>query len=75
MQQVTERLDRLISHIKEIQKPHMLGEKPVDIVLVRLSSLSSSAHILVSLVSPQLCSQRLRDENCRSHMVSSFAAL
>ena len=38
MQQVTERLDRLISQIREIQKPHMRGEKPVDILLVRLFS-------------------------------------
>lgn len=41
MQQVTERLDRLISQIKEIQEPHVLGGKPVDILLVRLFSLSS----------------------------------
>ncbi|KAL5436034.1 hypothetical protein PMIN06_010955 [Paraphaeosphaeria minitans] len=30
-QQVTERLDGLISQIKEIQKPYMHGEKPVDV--------------------------------------------
>ncbi|MCJ1379041.1 hypothetical protein MMC17_002140 [Xylographa soralifera] len=40
MQQVTDRLDRLISQIKEIQKPYMLGEKPGNIILVRPSSLS-----------------------------------
>ncbi|KAF2789397.1 putative phosphoglycerate mutase [Melanomma pulvis-pyrius CBS 109.77] len=33
-QQVTERLDRLILHIKETQKPYMRGEKPVDVLLV-----------------------------------------
>jgi hypothetical protein len=41
MQQVTERLDKLILQIKKIQEPYMLEEKPVDIVLVRFSSLSS----------------------------------
>ncbi|KFG84312.1 putative phosphoglycerate mutase [Metarhizium anisopliae] len=34
MQQVTERLDELISRIREIQRPYMNGEKPVDVVLV-----------------------------------------
>lgn len=33
-QQVTERLDRLISQIKEIQRPYMNGEKPVDVLFV-----------------------------------------
>ncbi|KAK5633443.1 hypothetical protein RRF57_009157 [Xylaria bambusicola] len=33
-QQVTERLDRLISQIRDIQKPYMNGEKPVDVLLV-----------------------------------------
>ncbi|KAF2125638.1 putative phosphoglycerate mutase [Dothidotthia symphoricarpi CBS 119687] len=33
-QQVTGRLDRLISQIKEIQKPYMRGEKPADVLLV-----------------------------------------
>ncbi|KAF2415859.1 putative phosphoglycerate mutase [Tothia fuscella] len=32
--QITERLDRLISQIKEIQQPYMHGEKPVDVLLV-----------------------------------------
>ncbi|EXJ54891.1 uncharacterized protein A1O5_12957 [Cladophialophora psammophila CBS 110553] len=35
-QQVAERLDRLIAQIKEVQAPHMNGEKPVDVVLVGL---------------------------------------
>lgn len=51
MKQVTERLDRLISQIREIQSPYMKGEKPVDVLLVRLfvsfllwfSSLHASA--------------------------------
>ncbi|THC97044.1 hypothetical protein EYZ11_003487 [Aspergillus tanneri] len=34
MQQVTEQFDRLIGQIREIQRPYMNGEKPVDIVLV-----------------------------------------
>ncbi|KAE9362626.1 putative phosphoglycerate mutase [Stipitochalara longipes BDJ] len=33
-QQVTDRLDRLIAKIKEVQRPNMHGEKPADIVLV-----------------------------------------
>jgi broad specificity phosphatase PhoE len=34
-QQVTERLDRLIAKIRDIQRPHMNGEKPADVVVVR----------------------------------------
>ncbi|MCJ1349274.1 hypothetical protein MMC31_007510 [Peltigera leucophlebia] len=34
VQQVAERLDRLIAQIREIQAPFMNGEKPVDVVLV-----------------------------------------
>ncbi|GKT88571.1 phosphoglycerate mutase [Colletotrichum tofieldiae] len=34
MQQVTERLDRIISQIREIQSPYMNGEKPVDVLIV-----------------------------------------
>ncbi|KAL2166387.1 hypothetical protein VTG60DRAFT_2816 [Thermothelomyces hinnuleus] len=34
MQQVSERLDRLISQIREIQRPYMNGEKPTDVLLV-----------------------------------------
>ncbi|KAJ5060229.1 histidine phosphatase superfamily, partial [Bipolaris maydis] len=33
-QQVSERLDRLIMQIKEIQKPHMCGDKPANVLLV-----------------------------------------
>lgn len=33
-QQVTERLDRLIAKIRDIQRPHMKGEKPADVVVV-----------------------------------------
>ncbi|KAF2624874.1 putative phosphoglycerate mutase [Macroventuria anomochaeta] len=33
-QQVTERLDKLILQIKEIQKPYMRGEKPADVLVV-----------------------------------------
>ena len=33
-QQVTERLDRLIFNIRDIQRMYMSGEKPVDVVLV-----------------------------------------
>jgi hypothetical protein len=33
-QQVTERLDRLIAKIRDIQRPHMNGEKPADVVVV-----------------------------------------
>jgi probable phosphoglycerate mutase len=33
-QQVTERLDRLIARIRDIQRPHMNGEKPADVVVV-----------------------------------------
>lgn len=35
-QEVTERLDRVIGMIRNTQRPYMHGEKPVDIVLVRL---------------------------------------
>ncbi|KAL2281227.1 hypothetical protein FJTKL_11674 [Diaporthe vaccinii] len=34
MQQVRQRLDRLISRIRDIQKPSMKGEKPADVLLV-----------------------------------------
>ncbi|KAM5363524.1 hypothetical protein ACJZ2D_011967 [Fusarium nematophilum] len=37
MEQVAERLDGLILEIRKIQKPYMNGEKPADVVLVRLS--------------------------------------
>ena len=33
-EQVTERLDRLIAKIRDIQRPHMDGSKPVDVVVV-----------------------------------------
>ncbi|RMZ73590.1 phosphoglycerate mutase [Pyrenophora seminiperda CCB06] len=33
-QAVSERLDRLISNIKEIQRPYMRGEKPANVLLV-----------------------------------------
>jgi hypothetical protein len=32
---VTERLDKLISQIREIQRPYMRGERPADVLLVR----------------------------------------
>lgn len=48
MQQVTERLDRLILRIKEIQQPYMDGQKPVDILLVR-SLFASASFFSVSL--------------------------
>ncbi|KAI8663916.1 hypothetical protein NCS55_00898100 [Fusarium keratoplasticum] len=35
MQQVTERLDRLVSEIRNIQRPNMNGEKSADVLLVR----------------------------------------
>ena len=34
MQQVTDRLDRLISAIKDVQRPHMEGGKQANVVLV-----------------------------------------
>lgn len=34
MDGVTERLDRLISRIRDIQRPYMLGERPADVLLV-----------------------------------------
>ncbi|KAM6529541.1 hypothetical protein FALCPG4_007670 [Fusarium falciforme] len=34
MQQVTERLDRLVSEVRDIQRPSMNGEKPADVLLV-----------------------------------------
>lgn len=34
VQQATERLDSLISQIKDLQRPYMRGEKPVDVLLV-----------------------------------------
>jgi hypothetical protein len=46
MEQVNERLDRLISQIREIQRPYMKGEKPVDVLLVRFLPVS----FLLSLV-------------------------
>lgn len=42
MEQITERLDRLVSQIKEIQKPNMRGEKPSDVLLVCFLSLIST---------------------------------
>ncbi len=33
-QQVTERLDRLIAQIREVQAPYLNGQEPVDVVLV-----------------------------------------
>jgi broad specificity phosphatase PhoE len=33
-QQVIERLDKLIAKIRDIQRPHMNGEKPADVVVV-----------------------------------------
>jgi hypothetical protein len=33
-QQITERLDRLISEIKKIQQPYMHGEEDADVILV-----------------------------------------
>ena len=41
-EQVTERLDRLIMQIREIQEPYMHGKKGVDVVLARFSFLSFS---------------------------------
>ena len=38
-EQVTKRLDRLITKIKEHQQPYMNGEKPTDVVLVCASTL------------------------------------
>jgi hypothetical protein len=35
MQQVTKRLDRLIFQIREIQRPHMNGDQPADVLIVR----------------------------------------
>jgi hypothetical protein len=43
-QQVTERLDRLIKKIRDIQRPCMNGERPADVVVVRLFSLPSFPH-------------------------------
>ncbi|KAG8168603.1 hypothetical protein KVR01_001352 [Diaporthe batatas] len=34
MQQVTQRLDRLISRIRDIQKPSMKGQKPADVLVI-----------------------------------------
>lgn len=33
-EQVTGRLDRLVERVRNIQRPYMHGEKPVDVVLV-----------------------------------------
>ncbi|OTB05570.1 hypothetical protein M426DRAFT_319832 [Hypoxylon sp. CI-4A] len=43
-QQVTERLDRLISEIRDIHRPHMTGDHPVDVMLV------AHGHILRAFV-------------------------
>jgi len=37
-EQVAERLDKLAGEIREIQRPFMRGEKPADVLLVRLLS-------------------------------------
>lgn len=37
-QQVTERVDELISQINGVQKPYMGGEKPADVLVVRTTS-------------------------------------
>ena len=63
VQQVTDRLDKLILQIKDIQKPYMHGMKPADIVLVRFSVLRLQMQ------------SRPNNENCRSHMALSFAVL
>ena len=45
MQQVSKRLDRLISQIREIQRPRMNGRGAADMLLIRyLSLLSTSAN-------------------------------
>lgn len=49
MQQVSDRLDRLILQIREIQRPYMKGGKPADVLLVR--SLPS---LLAASVNPNL---------------------
>lgn len=33
--QVTERLDRLVAQIRDIQRPFMKGKQPADVVLAR----------------------------------------
>lgn len=60
-QQVTERLDRLISQIKEIQRPYMNGEKPVDVLFVRFVSLLffPSPNFLSLSATPLFCSSSI----------------
>lgn len=51
MQQVSERLDKLVSKIREIQRPHMNGSQPADVLLVGLSFLLPLQIPLFSLLS------------------------
>lgn len=57
-EQVTERLDRLILQIKEVQKPFMRGEEPADVLVVCKLSFANA---------PSASSRSLT--YARSHMV------
>lgn len=46
-QQVTERLDRLIAKIRDTQKQYMNGDKPADVVVVRLEFLFLKELVLI----------------------------
>ncbi|KAK5449966.1 hypothetical protein LTS15_008539 [Exophiala xenobiotica] len=61
-EQVTERLDRLITQIKEVHAPYMNGEKPVDVVLVRTRTLNGQEWTVIR-------SANTAEYSSRSHTV------
>ncbi|KAK6857542.1 hypothetical protein PG995_006369 [Apiospora arundinis] len=63
MQQVTLRLDRLISEIREIQRPYINGEQPADVLIVCPTHLSCYLPIPLSLHPPFFLLQPLNYGN------------
>lgn len=75
VQQVTERLDRLIRRIKDIQRPHMYGPDPADIVIVCFSRIPfRRGHSFMLLHETNHCGIR-RWHTVLSSAVSSIAGL
>ena len=82
MQQVTERLAKVISEIREIQRPGMNGQQPADVLLVgclfRFASYklaSSVPPLIVSFGFNLITLEWLTHHICRWHTVLSSAAL
>lgn len=57
MLQATERLDRLVSEIRSIQRPNMNGENPADVLLVWLRRSPLRLFLLnsVAILTPLPC--------------------